>query len=205
MKRVAKQSCARSLGPLGCAISGSEMSVVDLSTDADQIKRMALVNEILAESNGAHFLRADLHIHSFGDQGSYDVKDAAMTSEGIVDAAIKENLQVVAIADHNAIGNIQRAVNYAKNKDVLVVPAIEVSTQQVTCLSTFQPLDVRSSSPRPISSADARALASPLWSERLFVGRVLFADYLPVDHLFVSGQRWCGLYRQGSCCLQFRC
>ena len=54
-------------------------------------------------------------------------------------------------------------------------------------------------------SADARALASPLWSERLFVGRVLFADYLPVDHLFVSGRLWCGLYRQGSCCLQFRC
>ena len=26
-----------------------------------------------------------------------------------------------------------------------------------------------------------------LWSERLFVGGVLFADYLPVDHLFVSG------------------
>ena len=37
--------------------------------------------------------------------------------------------------------------------------------------------------------------ASPLWSERLFEGRVLFADYLPVDHLFVSGRRWCGLYR----------
>jgi hypothetical protein len=28
--------------------------------------------------------------------------------------------------------------------------------------------------------------ASPLLSELLFVGRVLFADYLPVDHLFVS-------------------
>jgi ABC-type cobalamin/Fe3+-siderophores transport system ATPase subunit len=98
---------------------------------------MALVNEILAESNGAHFLRADLHIHSFGDQGSYDVKDAAMTSEGIIDAAIKENLKVVAIADHNAIGNIQRAVNYAKNKDVLVVPAIEVSTQQGHLLIYF--------------------------------------------------------------------
>lgn len=24
-------------------------------------------------SNGAHFLKADLHIHSYGDGGSYDV------------------------------------------------------------------------------------------------------------------------------------
>jgi len=36
---------------------------------------MALQDELVAESNGAHFLRADLHIHSFGGGVSYDVKD----------------------------------------------------------------------------------------------------------------------------------
>jgi len=91
---------------------------------------MALEDDIVAQSNGAHFLRADLHIHSYGDEGSYDVKDAAMTPEGIVDAAIRENLKVIAIADHNAVGNVRRAVKHAENKDILVVPAVELSTQQ---------------------------------------------------------------------------
>jgi ABC-type lipoprotein export system ATPase subunit len=91
---------------------------------------MALLDEIAAQSDGAHFVRADLHIHSYGDLGSYDVKDATMTPEGIVAAAIKENLKVVAIADHNAVGNVRRAVKYAENRDVLVVPAVELSTQQ---------------------------------------------------------------------------
>ncbi len=91
---------------------------------------MALQDEILAQSDGAHFLRADLHIHSYGAGGSYDVKDAGMTPEAIVDAAIKENLKVIAIADHNAVGNVRAAIKHAAEKDILVVPAVELSTQQ---------------------------------------------------------------------------
>ncbi len=86
--------------------------------------------EILSQSNGAHFCRADLHIHSFGPGGSYDVTDIAMTPEAIVDRAIAENLQVIAIADHNAIGNIRAAVAHAEGKQILVVPAVELSTMQ---------------------------------------------------------------------------
>ena len=37
------------------------------------------VNEIKQLSNGAQFRRADLHIHSFKDGGSYDVEDVGMT------------------------------------------------------------------------------------------------------------------------------
>lgn len=86
--------------------------------------------EILSQSNGAHFRRADLHIHSFGPGGSYDVTDTGMTPEAIVDRAIAENLQVIAIADHNAIGNIRAAVAHAEGKPILVVPAVELSTMQ---------------------------------------------------------------------------
>ena len=35
-------------------------------------------------SNGAHFLKADLHIHSYGDGGSYDVDDYQMNPQNIV-------------------------------------------------------------------------------------------------------------------------
>src|SRR5260370_38302072 len=89
---------------------------------------MALHDEISAQSNGAHFLRADLHIHSFGKGGSYDVKDPGMTPQAIVDLAIAENLQVIAITDHNVIGNVRAAVEHAAGKDVLVIPGVELST-----------------------------------------------------------------------------
>ena len=84
--------------------------------------------EVAAHTNGAQFLRAHLHVHSYGPGGSYDVKDPAMTPEGIVDAAVTENLRVIAIADHNAIGNVERAVRHAQGNRVFVVPAVEVST-----------------------------------------------------------------------------
>jgi len=86
--------------------------------------------EINQHSNGAQFRRADLHIHSFGDGGSYDVSDARMTPEGIVDTALAENLHIIAIADHNAIGNVRRAIKHAEGKAILVVPAVELSTPQ---------------------------------------------------------------------------
>jgi DNA repair ATPase RecN/histidinol phosphatase-like PHP family hydrolase len=89
---------------------------------------MVLQDEVVAESNGAHFLRADLHIHSFGSGGSYDVKDNTMTPTAIIDLAIAENLQVIAITDHNVIGNVREAVQYAAGKDILVVPGVELST-----------------------------------------------------------------------------
>ncbi len=42
---------------------------------------------------GAHFHRGDLHIHSFGDGGSYDVIDNQMTPENIIAKAIEKNYQ----------------------------------------------------------------------------------------------------------------
>ena len=89
-----------------------------------------ILDEIKQHSCGAVFRRADLHIHSFGPGGSYDVTDVSMTPEAIVDTALKENLQVIAITDHNAIGNVWRAVEHAKGKPILVVPGVELSTAQ---------------------------------------------------------------------------
>lgn len=91
---------------------------------------MSVVSEIKKESSGAQFRRADIHIHSFGEMGSYDVIDTDMTPENIVDTAIDENLQVIAITDHNQIGNVQRALKHAEGKPILVVPGVELSTPQ---------------------------------------------------------------------------
>ena len=89
-------------------------------------------------TNGAKFLRADLHIHSFGEFGSYDVADHTMTPEGIVDTAIAKGLDIISITDHNEIQNASTAINYAVGKDILVIPGIEVSTTQGHLLLYFE-------------------------------------------------------------------
>jgi predicted metal-dependent phosphoesterase TrpH len=71
---------------------------------------MPLHADITAQTNGAHFLRADMHIHSYGNSGSYDVADPDMTPAGIIDKCIAENLKVIAITDHNTTGNVAEAV-----------------------------------------------------------------------------------------------
>lgn len=88
---------------------------------------------------GALFYKADLHIHSFGKgMGSYDVKDTTNTPQAIVDTAMEKGLKVISITDHNEIINSILAVQYSKEKDILVIPGIEVSTTQGHLLLYFE-------------------------------------------------------------------
>jgi ABC-type lipoprotein export system ATPase subunit len=79
-------------------------------------------------SCGAKFFRADLHIHSFG--GSHDVTDARATPESIITAAVNDGLSIIAIADHNEIGNVRRAVAAGEAAGLLVIPAVELSAPE---------------------------------------------------------------------------
>lgn len=93
-------------------------------------------------SNGALFYKADLHIHSYGPgNGSFDVTDVSNTPQAIVDTAIEKGLNVISITDHNQYLNSQIAVQYAKGKDILVIPGIEVSTTQGHLLLYFETID----------------------------------------------------------------
>jgi predicted metal-dependent phosphoesterase TrpH len=67
------------------------------------------LNGIETLQNGARFYRCDLHVHSYG--GSHDVSDQTMTPEAIVQTAAKENLSIIAITDHNEIGNADSILN----------------------------------------------------------------------------------------------
>lgn len=71
-------------------------------------------DEIAALPCGARFLRADLHIHSFG--ASHDVKDTSMTPAAIVDTAVSEGLGLIALTDHNEICNVLTALKAADGK-----------------------------------------------------------------------------------------
>lgn len=89
-----------------------------------------LREQLEALPRGAEFVRADLHIHSFGARGSYDVSDASMTPQAIVDAAIAEGLGIIAITDHSEIRNVEAAIIAAEGRGLLVVPGVELSTPQ---------------------------------------------------------------------------
>ncbi|VVN20143.1 hypothetical protein PS683_04321 [Pseudomonas fluorescens] len=89
----------------------------------------------VALPNGSRFYRGDLHIHSY--IASHDVKDDGMTAEAIVATAVSEDLQIIAIADHNEIGNVQRAVEAGVAAGVLVIPAVELSTPEGHLLCYF--------------------------------------------------------------------
>ena len=71
-------------------------------------------------NRGARFVRADLHIHSYGgDSGSFDVKDDQMTPQNIVDTAISSNLKIISITDHNEISNSKAAIDYAQDLSLI--------------------------------------------------------------------------------------
>lgn len=93
-------------------------------------------------SIGALFYKADLHIHSFGATGSFDVTDISNTPQNIVDTAISKGLKVISITDHNEIINSLTAIDYANGKDILVIPGIEVSTTQGHLLLYFESFEL---------------------------------------------------------------
>lgn len=102
----------------------------------DTTPQVSLVTDEL--SSGAEFVRADLHIHSFGSEGSFDMTDATMTPENIVEKALEKGISLISITDHNEIGNVKAALAYSADKPILVIPGIEVTTTQGHLLVYFE-------------------------------------------------------------------
>jgi len=98
---------------------------------------MDVLEEIESIQENLEFVRADLHIHSYSEDASFDVKDNQMTPENIIDLAIENKLKIISITDHNSITNVQKAIKYAEDKEILVLPGIEVSTNQGHLLVYF--------------------------------------------------------------------
>jgi hypothetical protein len=104
---------------------------------------MTTFKEIEAVENGAQFLNADLHVHSFG--GSHDVKDDTMTIEAIIDEAVKRDIRILAITDHNAETNIERSLAYAQKYtgELLLIPGVEITAVNGHLLAYFAPAAAR--------------------------------------------------------------
>ncbi|MFH0837537.1 MAG: PHP domain-containing protein [Candidatus Aenigmatarchaeota archaeon] len=65
----------------------------------------------------------DLHIHTC-------FSDGRLTPEQVVDLAIASGLSAIAITDHDVINGIEPALDYAKNKNIKIVPGIEISCDE---------------------------------------------------------------------------
>jgi len=96
-------------------------------------------NEMKVLDNGAQFFKVDLHVHSFG--ASPDVKDSLMTVEAIIDEAVKLDIRILAITDHNTDVNTQKSIDYSIQYagQILVLAGVEITTSNGHLLVYFAP------------------------------------------------------------------
>lgn len=67
--------------------------------------------------------RIDLHIHT-------NVSDGALTPKEVIDEAVKNNVSVIAISDHDTIDAYDDELFfYAKSKNIQLINAVEISTK----------------------------------------------------------------------------
>jgi predicted ATPase len=85
-------------------------------------------------SAGAHFVRADLHVHTRPDVG-----EARWSPEDYVKAALAADLKVLAITDHNTVDGVQPVLEAASGTGLLVLPGIEITTHEGHLLALFAP------------------------------------------------------------------
>ena len=80
----------------------------------------------------------DLHIHSVLSPCA----DITMTPGNIINEAIKKGLNIISITDHNTDKNISSAMKIAEDKNIYMIPGIEVqSKEEIHLLSYFSNID----------------------------------------------------------------
>lgn len=90
-------------------------------------------------------MKADLHIHS---SFSYD---AISSPKEIVDFAIEKGINCICITDHGEIKGAIEAMKYGFDKDILVVPGIEV----VTSLGDLIGINIKRKIPENLTMKEA--------------------------------------------------
>lgn len=64
----------------------------------------------------------DLHVHS-------NHSDGTCTTKELVDLAIYKNLKAIALTDHDTTEGLEEIMEYAKDKNIEIIPGIELSTE----------------------------------------------------------------------------
>lgn len=80
----------------------------------------------------------DVHIHSCLSPCS----ENDMTPNNIVNMSLLKELNVIAITDHNTLKNCAVAMDLAKDKDIIVIPGVEVQTiEEVHMVCLFRSIE----------------------------------------------------------------
>jgi len=64
----------------------------------------------------------DLHLHSTGSDGSD-------TPSQLIDKALDLKLKAIALTDHDTLASLDEFLSYGENKELIVIPGIEISIQ----------------------------------------------------------------------------
>jgi predicted metal-dependent phosphoesterase TrpH len=70
--------------------------------------------------------RGDLHIHTCLSPCA----DLTMSPKRVVEKAVKENLDMIGICDHNSAENVRAAIAAAAHKKITVLPGMEITTSE---------------------------------------------------------------------------
>ncbi len=71
-------------------------------------------------------VKCDLHIHS----ALSPCGDMDMTPNNIVNMALLNGLKLIAVTDHNTVGNVRSVMECAQGKNLCVVPGMELETME---------------------------------------------------------------------------
>jgi hypothetical protein len=89
----------------------------------------------MSRREGSVFRKVDLHVHT---PKSVCFKDKSVLPEQIVDTAVDNGLEVIAITDHNTAAAVDDVVRAAKGKNLFVFPGIELSTREGHVYAIFE-------------------------------------------------------------------
>lgn len=79
--------------------------------------------------------RADLHIHSCLSPCA----DLDMSPRAIAEVSAERGLDMIALCDHNSAENVGAAIRAGEQRDITVIPGLEISTkEEVHLLALFQ-------------------------------------------------------------------
>lgn len=67
--------------------------------------------------------KADLHIHTH-------FSDSNLSPQEVIEYAQKIGLKTISLTDHDAVGGIDEAIEYAKLYDIEVIPGVELSVER---------------------------------------------------------------------------
>lgn len=94
----------------------------------------SILDKIKDIDNGARFYKVDLHFHT---PASHDYKDKSIQYDVLVDKAIEEGLDLIAVTDHHIGTGYEKMFEAAKGKNIVILPGVEVTVQNIHIIAIF--------------------------------------------------------------------